>query len=87
MSLKKYDELKRLYNNYVEYLDRVLNADEIMEDIKNLLSNIDDLYMKLIYVVESKGILEIKSELDVLKSDFMSKVEETYQIFVEEVID
>lgn len=87
MSLKKYDELKRLYNNYVEYLDRVLNADEIMEDIKNLLSNIDDLYMKLIYVVESKGILEIKSELDVLKSDFMSKVEETYQIFAEEVID
>lgn len=87
MSLKKYDELKKLYNNYVEYLDRVLNADEIMEDIKNLLSNIDDLYMKLIYVVESKGILEIKSELDVLKSDFMSKVEETYQIFVEEVID
>lgn len=87
MSLKKYDELKRLYNNYVEYLDRVLNADEIMEDIKNLLSNIDDLYMKLIYVVESKGILEIKSELDVLKLDFMSKVEETYQIFTEEVID
>ena len=87
MSLKKYDELKKLYNNYVEYLDRVLNADEIMEDIKNLLSNIDDLYMKLIYVVESKGILEIKSELDVLKSDFMSKVEETYQIFAEEVID
>ena len=72
MNMMKYDELMEMYSENVELLE---DMKKVVEEIDNLLYSLDDLWCEYIYFVDKTHIL---SQIAETEKEFMSKVDEAF---------